>query len=77
MTPTCDPVIGDLRYPRDGFDRIRAHQDRRPWALPRLRQARATDEGGRGLYLVNRLAKRWGATRLSAGKVVWFELNPA
>ncbi|MCX3062039.1 SpoIIE family protein phosphatase [Streptomyces sp. GXMU-J5] len=42
--------------------------------LPRLRQARATDEGGRGLYLVNRLTRRWGATRLSAGKVVWFEL---
>ncbi|MEV1079038.1 SpoIIE family protein phosphatase [Streptomyces sp. NPDC050211] len=43
--------------------------------LPRLRQARHTDEGGRGLYLVNRLARRWGATRLSTGKVVWFELN--
>ncbi|WP_200259298.1 ATP-binding SpoIIE family protein phosphatase [Streptomyces sp. HSG2] len=43
--------------------------------LPRLRQARATDEGGRGLYLVNRLARRWGATRLSTGKVVWFELR--
>lgn len=43
--------------------------------LPRLRQARATDEGGRGLFLVNRLARRWGATRLSTGKVVWFELN--
>ncbi|MDN3021625.1 SpoIIE family protein phosphatase [Streptomyces sp. S.PB5] len=43
--------------------------------LPRLRQARATDEGGRGLYLVNRLARRWGATRLSTGKVVWFELE--
>ncbi|WP_107101013.1 ATP-binding SpoIIE family protein phosphatase [Streptomyces graminilatus] len=43
--------------------------------LPRLRQARATDEGGRGLYLVNRLARRWGATRLSTGKVVWFELS--
>ncbi|MFI8295843.1 SpoIIE family protein phosphatase [Streptomyces nigra] len=43
--------------------------------LPRLRQARATDEDGRGLYLVNRLARRWGATRLSTGKVVWFELN--
>nr|WP_308416719.1 SpoIIE family protein phosphatase [Streptomyces sp. AJS327] len=42
--------------------------------LPRLRQARATDEGGRGLYLVNKLARRWGATRLSTGKVVWFEL---
>ncbi|WP_189873091.1 ATP-binding SpoIIE family protein phosphatase [Streptomyces bluensis] len=45
--------------------------------LPRLRQARATDEGGRGLYLVNKLARRWGATRLSTGKVVWFELNQA
>ncbi|MEU1499704.1 SpoIIE family protein phosphatase [Streptomyces sp. NPDC005732] len=43
--------------------------------LPRLRQARATDEGGRGLYLVNKLARRWGATRLSTGKVVWFELG--
>ncbi|WP_413758819.1 SpoIIE family protein phosphatase [Streptomyces sp. MMBL 11-3] len=43
--------------------------------LPRLRNARATDEGGRGLYLVNKLARRWGATRLSTGKVVWFELN--
>ncbi|MER5260031.1 ATP-binding SpoIIE family protein phosphatase [Streptomyces sp. NPDC002855] len=43
--------------------------------LPRLRQARAMDEGGRGLYLVNKLARRWGATRLSTGKVVWFELN--
>ncbi len=43
--------------------------------LPRLRQARPSDEGGRGLYLVNRMARRWGATRLSTGKVVWFELS--
>ncbi|GAA2446124.1 SpoIIE family protein phosphatase [Streptomyces glaucus] len=43
--------------------------------LPRLRQARATDEGGRGLLLVNKVARRWGATRLSTGKVVWFELG--
>ncbi|MFJ6404431.1 SpoIIE family protein phosphatase [Streptomyces hydrogenans] len=42
--------------------------------LPRQRRARETDEGGRGLFLVNRLARRWGATRLSGGKVVWFEL---
>lgn len=42
--------------------------------LPRQRRARETDEGGRGLFLVNRLARRWGATRLSSGKVVWFEL---
>ncbi|GHJ94942.1 hypothetical protein SNE510_44610 [Streptomyces sp. NE5-10] len=43
--------------------------------LPRQRRARETDEGGRGLFLVNRLARRWGATRLSGGKVVWFELS--
>ncbi|GAA4773688.1 SpoIIE family protein phosphatase [Streptomyces sanyensis] len=42
--------------------------------LPRQRRARDTDEGGRGLFLVNRMARRWGATRLSTGKVVWFEL---
>ncbi|WP_424212018.1 SpoIIE family protein phosphatase [Streptomyces sp. BI20] len=43
--------------------------------LPRQRRARDTDEGGRGLFLVNRMARRWGATRLSSGKVVWFELT--
>ncbi|WP_052851519.1 SpoIIE family protein phosphatase [Streptomyces avicenniae] len=42
--------------------------------LPRLRQAGPADEGGRGLYLVQRLARNWGATRLSTGKVVWFEM---
>lgn len=42
--------------------------------LPRMRQAQPQDEGGRGLYLVNRMAQRWGATRLSTGKVVWFEM---
>ncbi|WP_069815831.1 ATP-binding SpoIIE family protein phosphatase [Streptomyces sp. TP-A0874] len=45
--------------------------------LPRLRHAKPSDEGGRGLYLVNKVARRWGATRLSTGKVVWFELGGA
>jgi serine phosphatase RsbU (regulator of sigma subunit)/anti-sigma regulatory factor (Ser/Thr protein kinase) len=44
--------------------------------LPRLRQAGPADEGGRGLYLVQRLARQWGATRLSTGKLVWFEMAP-
>ncbi|MGP4112571.1 ATP-binding SpoIIE family protein phosphatase [Streptomyces sp. 4N509B] len=43
--------------------------------LPRLRQAGPSDEGGRGLYLVQRLARRWGATRLGTGKLVWFEVS--
>ncbi|MFC7219950.1 SpoIIE family protein phosphatase [Streptomyces polyrhachis] len=42
--------------------------------LPRLRRAGPADEGGRGMFLVNRVAKDWGAERLSTGKVVWFEV---
>ncbi|WP_254400779.1 ATP-binding SpoIIE family protein phosphatase [Streptomyces sp. AC555_RSS877] len=43
--------------------------------LPRVRHARTTGESGRGLFVVNQLSRRWGATRLSTGKVIWFELN--
>ncbi|SFB89171.1 ATP-binding SpoIIE family protein phosphatase [Streptomyces aidingensis] len=43
--------------------------------LPRLRQAGPDEEGGRGLYLVQKLARRWGATRLGTGKLVWFEMS--
>jgi len=42
-------------------------------ALPRSRRAGPDDERGRGLQIVARCADRWGATRLGAGKVVWFE----
>jgi hypothetical protein len=42
--------------------------------LPRIRSAGATDEGGRGLYLVDQLATRWGSRPTSDGKAVWFEL---
>jgi anti-sigma regulatory factor (Ser/Thr protein kinase)/GAF domain-containing protein len=42
-------------------------------ALPRARRAGPEDEHGRGLQIVARCADEWGATRLGAGKVVWFE----
>jgi hypothetical protein len=42
--------------------------------LPRIRSAGETDEGGRGLYLVDQLATRWGARPTNDGKAVWFEL---
>ena len=42
-------------------------------ALPRARRAGPEDEQGRGLQIVARCADDWGATRLGAGKVVWFE----
>ncbi|GHE24163.1 hypothetical protein GCM10018787_53420 [Streptomyces thermodiastaticus] len=39
---------------------------------PHLRRARLTDEGGRGLYLVARFARRWG-TRYTSRRVIWAE----
>ncbi|HEU5353981.1 MAG TPA: SpoIIE family protein phosphatase [Actinocrinis sp.] len=43
--------------------------------LPILREAGGLDENGRGLFLVSRLARRWGVSRTTHGKVVWFELD--
>jgi PAS domain S-box-containing protein len=42
--------------------------------LPRIRSAMETDEGGRGLYLVDQLATRWGSRPTTDGKAVWFEV---
>ncbi|THA24698.1 GAF domain-containing protein [Streptomyces sp. RKND-216] len=41
---------------------------------PRRRRARATDEGGRGLQLVQLLSQAWGSRRTPHGKTVWFEM---
>lgn len=40
---------------------------------PHLRRARATDEGGRGLFLVSQLARHWGTRYTAEGKVIWAE----
>jgi anti-sigma regulatory factor (Ser/Thr protein kinase) len=42
--------------------------------LPRIRTAGENDEGGRGLYLVEQLATRWGSRPTPEGKAVWFEM---
>ncbi len=42
--------------------------------LPRIRSAGENDEGGRGLYLVDQLASRWGSRPTKDGKAVWFEV---
>ena len=51
--------------------------DGRADAQPRVRHPDADAEGGRGLLIVNALARAWGSESLSAGKLVWFELAPA
>lgn len=40
---------------------------------PRLHYATTTDEGGRGLFLVAQLSRRWGARYTPEGKVIWSE----
>ncbi|MFD0532007.1 SpoIIE family protein phosphatase [Kitasatospora arboriphila] len=40
---------------------------------PRLRRARTTDEGGRGLFLVAQLSHRWGSRYGPSGKTIWSE----
>ncbi|MEU5100162.1 SpoIIE family protein phosphatase [Streptomyces sp. NPDC020996] len=46
---------------------------------PHPRRAAATDEGGRGLFLVAQLVQRWGTRYTARGKVIWTEqpLAPA
>ncbi|MGV9273154.1 SpoIIE family protein phosphatase [Streptomyces griseosporeus] len=40
---------------------------------PHLRYAAASDEGGRGLFLVAQLAERWGTRYTPTGKIIWAE----
>ncbi|MFD6721479.1 SpoIIE family protein phosphatase [Streptomyces sp. NPDC060131] len=40
---------------------------------PRMRHARATDEGGRGLFIVARLSWKRGTRYSAEGKIVWAE----
>lgn len=42
-------------------------------AAPRLRHARAGDEGGRGLFICGELSDRWGVRWSDQGKTVWTE----
>ncbi|MFD8198067.1 SpoIIE family protein phosphatase [Streptomyces sp. NPDC059701] len=40
---------------------------------PRMRRARTSDEGGRGLFLVAQLSRRWGSRYGQRGKTIWVE----
>ncbi|MFJ9926077.1 MULTISPECIES: SpoIIE family protein phosphatase [Streptomyces] len=74
-------VTNALRY-GEGEIRLRLLLDRtlvcEVWdgglVQPRRRRARDTDEGGRGLQLVQLLSAAWGSRRTPRGKTVWFEL---
>ncbi|MEV0495841.1 SpoIIE family protein phosphatase [Streptomyces atratus] len=40
---------------------------------PHLCRAAATDEGGRGLFLIAQFARRWGTRYTAHGKIIWAE----
>ncbi|MET7983151.1 MULTISPECIES: SpoIIE family protein phosphatase [unclassified Streptomyces] len=40
---------------------------------PHLRRATLTDEGGRGLFLVAQMSRRWGTRYTDRGKIIWAE----
>ncbi|MEA2384806.1 MAG: hypothetical protein QOH72_4777 [Solirubrobacteraceae bacterium] len=42
---------------------------------PRPRAMEPDDDGGFGLFLVERLTRRWGLTREDSNTRVWFEFN--
>ncbi|MPY63103.1 ATP-binding protein [Streptomyces spongiae] len=42
---------------------------------PRVRRVKETAESGRGMFLVDALARRWGSHQDGQGKTVWFELD--
>ncbi|MFI0452381.1 SpoIIE family protein phosphatase [Actinomadura sp. 6N118] len=70
-----EPPTKDFRLRlRRGADAIWVEVFDSDLRLPRIRSAGETDEGGRGLYLVDQLASRWGARPTADGKAVWFEL---
>ena len=69
--PAGDPIHGAAHGAGgDGGDR-RDGADRR--------DSRQVSEGGRGLYIVDAVAGRWGVTYAHEppGKVVWFEMGPS
>lgn len=74
-------VTNALRY-GEGTIRLRLLLDRtlvcEVWdagqVQPRRRRAHDTDEGGRGLQLVDLLSTSWGSRRTPSGKAVWFQM---
>jgi anti-sigma regulatory factor (Ser/Thr protein kinase) len=53
---------------------VRVEVDDASDQLPVMRDPSPTDRGGRGLLIIDRLARSWGAERRDGGKTVWFEV---
>ncbi|WP_327087760.1 SpoIIE family protein phosphatase [Nonomuraea sp. NBC_01738] len=76
-TPFEEEISGDKEFKlrlRRGEESVWVEVFDQDLRLPRIRSAGENDEGGRGLYLVDQLARRWGSRPTREGKAVWFEI---
>ncbi len=65
-----------LSEPADGVLRVEVGDAGSPGSEPRARlDVDQESEGGRGLYLVELLADKWGTHVHDEGRVVWFEIS--
>jgi anti-sigma regulatory factor (Ser/Thr protein kinase) len=60
--------------PKDGYLCVQCTDDG-PGLAPRPRAMVPDEDGGFGLFLVERLTRRWGVTRERGRTRVWFELD--
>lgn len=68
-------VFGLRMRRRRGWIRIEVRDPSR--GLPCLMPVQELDVSGRGLFLVDKLADRWGVDLLPRGKTTWFEMRVA
>ncbi|WP_424867890.1 ATP-binding protein [Streptomyces sp. SAI-229] len=66
-------VFGLRMRHRRGWIRIEVRDPSR--GLPCLMPVQPMDTSGRGLFLVDKLADRWGVDLLPRGKTTWFEMR--
>lgn len=70
----CDELSVELAL-EDSQVRVSVLDDGDGW--PTLLRPASTDSGGRGLVIVNALARTWGAEPAGSSKRVWAELRAA
>ncbi|MGW4597454.1 ATP-binding protein [Streptomyces sp. NPDC004457] len=68
-------VFGLRMRRRTGWIRVEVRDPSR--GLPCLMPVQELDVSGRGLFLVDKLADRWGVDLLPRGKTTWFEMRVA
>lgn len=71
-----DAQIRLVMTPKDGYLCVRV-TDAGLGLVPRPRATTPDEDGGFGLFLVERLTRRWGVTREDGETRVWFELDYA